>query len=238
MARNLWSDRPLGVKLATLVAAGAVVLAVFAAIAVQALSATGERTDVLLATTAATGSALEADMMHDAVRGDVLSALLAGGGPDHRAAAADLGDHAGTFREVLAAVAAAGLDPAVAAAVAEVTPQVEAYLASADRIVTLAATDPAGARAAYPQFVAAFGTLEEALPAVDDAVAQEAVAVADESAAQRRTAISLSVVVAVAGSWCWARWAGGSPARSSGRCAGWGPSSPAWRTATCAARPV
>jgi methyl-accepting chemotaxis protein len=199
MARNLWSDRPLGVKLATLVAAGAVVLAVFAAIAVQALSATGERTDVLLATTAATGSALEADMMHDAVRGDVLSALLAGGGPDHRAAAADLGDHAGTFREVLAAVAAAGLDPAVAAAVAEVTPQVEAYLASADRIVTLAATDPAGARAAYPQFVAAFGTLEEALPAVDDAVAQEAVAAADESAAQRRTAISLSVVVAVAG---------------------------------------
>ena len=36
MARTLWSDRPLGVKLATLVGAGAVSLGVFAVITVQA----------------------------------------------------------------------------------------------------------------------------------------------------------------------------------------------------------
>ncbi|MGY1640245.1 methyl-accepting chemotaxis protein [Geodermatophilus sp. SYSU D00703] len=199
MARNLWSDRPLGVKLAALVAAGAVVLALFAVIAVRALSATGERTDQLLATTAATGSALEADMMHDAVRGDVLSALLAAPGPEHRAAVADLAEHTTTFRQVLAAVSDGGLAPAVADAVEEVTPEVEAYLASADRIVVLAGSDPAAARAAYPQFAEAFGALEEALPTVDGAVAREAAEAAAESAAQRTTAITLSVVVAVAG---------------------------------------
>ena len=80
MSRSLWSDRPLGVKLAALVAAGAVALGVFAVVTVQALDGTGERTDDVLASAEATGDALEADMMHDAVRGDVLQALLSVGG--------------------------------------------------------------------------------------------------------------------------------------------------------------
>ena len=45
MARSLWSDRPLGVKLAALVAAGASALAVFAFVAVSALQTTGDHTD-------------------------------------------------------------------------------------------------------------------------------------------------------------------------------------------------
>ncbi len=49
MPRSLWSDRPLGAKLAVLVAAGALPLAAFAVIAVQALQGTGERTEDLLA---------------------------------------------------------------------------------------------------------------------------------------------------------------------------------------------
>ena len=65
MARNLWSDRPLGVKLASLVGAGAVALAVFATVTVMALQEAGERTDVLLSTTHATAEGLEADMIHD-----------------------------------------------------------------------------------------------------------------------------------------------------------------------------
>jgi len=48
MAR-IWSDRPLGVKLAALVAAGALALAVFAVITVQALNGTGETAGELLA---------------------------------------------------------------------------------------------------------------------------------------------------------------------------------------------
>ena len=54
MARNMWSDRPLGVKLAALVGAGAVSLGVVAVITVQALNGTGVTADELLAGAEAT----------------------------------------------------------------------------------------------------------------------------------------------------------------------------------------
>ena len=117
MARSFWSDRPLGVKLAVLVATGAAALGVFAVVTVEEFQGVGERVDTLLATNAATAAALEADMMHDAVRGDVLAALVSGGaGPEYDAAAADLADHAENFRTQLDAVAAS------AAAAATVSP--------------------------------------------------------------------------------------------------------------------
>ena len=194
-----WSDRPLGVKLAVLVTAGALALAAFAVLTVSALHGSGERTDVLLATTRATGSALEADMMHDAVRGDVLQALLTGTGAQYTGAVEDLAAHTATFREVLAAVGDAGLGGDVGAAVEGVTPAVEDYLAAAGRIVTLAGSDLAAARAAYPDFAAAFAVLEDELPAVGEAVGAQADAAARASEEQRDTAVTLALAVAVAG---------------------------------------
>ena len=199
MVRSLWSDRPLGVKLAALVAAGAVALGVFALITVQALQGTGERTDVLLATTHATGKALEADMMHDAVRGDVLQALLYGAGPEYSSAVSDLEEHAGVFREALVGVGEDHLGDDVAAAVADATVAVEEYLASADRIVQQAGVDPVGARASYPEFLAAFSALEESLPVVGEAVAAHAEDAAQQTTEQRSTAITLALIVATVG---------------------------------------
>ncbi len=197
--RRTWSDRPLGVKLAALVTAGALTLAVFAALTVSALHGSGERTDVLLATTRATASALEADMMHDAVRGDVLQALLTGTGGQYTGAVTDLRDHTATFRAVLAAVAGSGLGGEVGSAVEDVTPAVDSYLAAAERIVTLAGQDLAAARAAYPEFAAAFALLEEELPSVGAAVGAQADAAARASDDQRATAVTLALVVAVTG---------------------------------------
>src|SRR5215217_2338776 len=123
MNSNLWSDRPLGMKLAALVAAGAVSLGVFAVVTVQALEGTGERTADVLASSEATGDALESDMMHDAVRGDVLQALLSGGAdPQYSAAATDLADHSQNFRDIFGEIKDDGLSPEVVAAVDEVTP--------------------------------------------------------------------------------------------------------------------
>jgi methyl-accepting chemotaxis protein len=199
MAHSLWSDRPLGVKLTAIVAAGAAALGVFAVITVQALQGTGERAQELLATTQATGEALEADMMHDAVRADVLQALLNPKGSQYESAAADLADHSGRFREILGAVADQHVSTDVDAAVAAVTPLVEQYLTSADAIMTTIARNPAQASAAYPDFLATFSTLEDELPSVGAAVetaATDAVAATDE---QRGTAITLAIIVAAVG---------------------------------------
>src|SRR3954447_17630540 len=157
MARNLWSDRQLGVKLAALVAAGGVSLGLFAVVTVQALGSTGERTDDVLASAEATGDALEAGMMHDAVRADVLQALLSGGaGSQYSGAVSDLTDHGDRFRELFAEMLDDDLSPDVVDAVEDLTPSVESYLASAQQIVGLAGTSPGAARAAYPEFSAAF----------------------------------------------------------------------------------
>jgi methyl-accepting chemotaxis protein len=199
MSRNLWSDRPLGMKLSALVAVGTVSLAVFAVITVHALQATGDRTAELLVTTDATGKALEADMMHDAVRGDVLQALLNGAGPLYDSAVADLRDHSATMHEVLAAVRGDGLDPEVAAAVDKVSPVVDAYLTSAQHVVVLAGQNRVQAQLAYPGFLQVFSALEKSLPNVGEAVRAAATAAADTSTQERSTAIRLSVLVAAAG---------------------------------------
>ena len=165
MARNLWSDRPLGVKLGALVAAGAVVLAVFALIAIRALQSTETTAGELLASAEVTGDVLTADMMHDAVRGDVLQALVSGGQGDlYRGAVADLAEHDQTFRDLLAEIAGDDLSPEIVTAVEEVAPAVDAYLLAARQIVTTAGRDPVAAQAAYPAFGQAFSALEDELP--------------------------------------------------------------------------
>jgi methyl-accepting chemotaxis protein len=200
MSSNVWSDRPLGVKLSALVGVGAVSLSVFAVITVQALQGTGATADELLASAEGTEDVLLADMMHDAVRGDVLQALVSGGqGPLYAGAQADLAEHDEFFRTILAEVVADDLSPEVDAAVAEVTPAVEAYLATAQDIVSTAGVNPARANAAYPQFASDFAVLEDELPMLGDAVAAFGEEAAAHSEGQRGTAITLALVVAAAG---------------------------------------
>ncbi|TFV86311.1 methyl-accepting chemotaxis protein [Blastococcus sp. CT_GayMR16] len=199
MAHSLWSDRPLGVKLAALVATGTVALGVFAVITVQALQGTGDRAEELLATTEATGQALEADMMHDAVRADVLQALLNPVGPQYQSAATDLADHSANFREILATVADEHISTDVAAAVEAVTPTVEQYLTSADAIMTTIARNPSQAGAAYPDFLQTFSTLEDELPTVGAAVESAAADAVQATTEQRHTAITLAIIVAAVG---------------------------------------
>src|SRR5215218_3617585 len=158
MVRKLWSDRPLGMKLAALVTAGALALAVFALITVQALNGTGQTADQLLAASEATEDVLLADMMHDAVRADVLQALLsAGQGALYASAVSDLADHSDNFRAIIDEALADELSPEVLAALESVQAPVEGYLDSAQHLVSTAGIDPASARAEYPAFAGAFG---------------------------------------------------------------------------------
>ena len=190
-----WSDRPLKVKLAVLVAVGTVGMAAVAGVGVSALDEAGQRSEQLRGAAAATGSALEADMMHDAVRADVLQSLLSGSGPLYESAVADLAEHAATLRSTLSQVADAGLAPEVSAAVERVTPSVEEYLDAAATIVDAAGTNLRTATSLYPRFLTAFSALEDALPEMGEAIGAYAEQVVEDDVAGQRTALVLVLSV-------------------------------------------
>ncbi len=195
-----FADSSVRTRVLGLVATGVVVVAVFGLLAVQQMRGAGERSQVLLRANTATRAALMADMMHDAVRGDVLLAEgSTGTAASRRDAAASLAEHAATLRAELQKVRAAGLGGDVTASVDEVLPGVTAYVDAGTAAVDLAARDVDAARASYPAFQKAFETLESELPTVAHTVARHATSAQEGIASQRASAIRLLVLVALAG---------------------------------------
>jgi methyl-accepting chemotaxis protein len=113
----------------------------------------------------------DADMMHDAMRGDVLAAQLAAIRRDQAQLAevtTDIAAHEKRFRENVADLEALPLPEKLKADVAAVRPTLEAYAASGLKIVKLAGESAAACEKELPAFIAAFGALEKALEALSD----------------------------------------------------------------------
>ena len=128
----------------------------------------------------------EADMMHDALRADVLAALLGA----KRAAAAeiadaakDLAEHEKLFRESIAANKALSLPAVITSEFNGVSQPLDAYIATAASIVKTAATDVAAAEASLPAFIKAFSILEEKMGTISDKIQAEAQRINAEAAA-------------------------------------------------------
>ena len=193
-----FADRGVRTKVLTLVGVALAAFMVLGGVAISKEREAGHRTDQLVAGNSATRAALMADMMHDAVRGDVLAALLADG--DSAAldqSAADLEEHKATFLAQLDAVAAAGLGAEVRSAVETVRPAVEKYVGSAAVTIDIAGSDPTAASSSYPRFSKSFEALEAELPAVADAVGARATAIQGAVERGQRDAIRLVAVVAL-----------------------------------------
>lgn len=91
--------------------------------------------------TAAVRQQMQGDMMHDALRADVLMALrLAPDAPaaDRAAVSADLAEHAQEFRAAMASLRDLNVSPGIAAQLPAVTAAVDAYVRAAEAIVTAA----------------------------------------------------------------------------------------------------
>lgn len=109
------------------------------------------------------------DMMHDALRGDVLAAMQAGSTNDtaaYKTVKEDLNEHVETFKEMFAANNALDLSADVRRALNDVQGPLDAYIASALPIVDLAGRNLAAARNDFPTFVVKFGELEDVMEAV------------------------------------------------------------------------
>jgi methyl-accepting chemotaxis protein len=131
--------------------------------------------DVSITSTSAVLNQKQADMMHDALRGDVLFALVTGpyGAPeDQETIKTDLIDHVASFEESVAKLQALPLAPEIRKAVDDVVPPLHAYVAAAKEIVPLALADTVAGREKFPQFMAAFTDLEGRMEALGELIEQ------------------------------------------------------------------
>lgn len=91
---------------------------------------------------------MEGDMMHDALRADVLAAFVVqpGDGAAAEQVRQDLQEHSQWFRKVVEQNQGLPLNDAIHQALVELRPDLEAYIGAAESIVGKALLDPVAAR--------------------------------------------------------------------------------------------
>ena len=179
---------------------------------VLAVGATGYLAASRLATAAghittagsALKSQLQADQAHDALRSDVLAALLSAEKPDaaeQKAIRGDLAEHAKLFRDSIQTLESMPLDDAARAATAKVRPALAAYVDIATAVVGLAFTDRAAAQAKMPDFLTQFKHVEKEMEALSDLIedgAKQTQADSEATAVTARLTIAAAIVLGCA----------------------------------------
>jgi methyl-accepting chemotaxis protein len=188
-------------KVGALAALGVMVGVVLVGLADRSLGTVERRLNAQVTTSEALRNHLEGDMMHDALRADVLAALGARTADDKASVRADLADHAKTFRARLAANQKLPLAPEVRRSIASVTKPLAAYIESAQTTVAAALADPEAARAQLPEFMERFHAMEDAQEKVSDqvvAASRNAKLAASRSVKDARRVEVLGLIVALA----------------------------------------
>jgi methyl-accepting chemotaxis protein len=120
---------------------------------------------------------MQADMMHDALRGDVQAALIAaltGATGKQAEILADLDEHTKRFNDSLANIVKLPLDPQVREAVDSIRPVLADYLQLAQSVTRLAFTDAVAAERQLPKFLDAFKVLEGEMGKLSEKVEENA----------------------------------------------------------------
>lgn len=133
------------------------------------MSEAGDSLAGVVQTSHALRNHIEGDMMHDALRADVLTVLLAESPDEQRQAADSLHEHTRHFRDLLDEnKKIASTD--VQSVLADVRSPLDTYIANAEAIVAAAATDKARARSLLPAFMSSFEDLEGRMARVSDRI--------------------------------------------------------------------
>jgi len=118
-------------------------------------------------------NSVEIDMMHDALRADVLNAYLAIANGDKTSGKQindDARNHNDRFIELLSETEGLPVEPEIRIAIAEIKPTVKEYLQAGQDITQLALTDPASAQSKRAGFERLFKKLEFDLEKTSDIV--------------------------------------------------------------------
>jgi methyl-accepting chemotaxis protein len=141
-------------------------------------------------------------MMHDAIRGDVLLALLSSQTQDAAGLAEaqkDLVEHAAAFNKAIAEMQALPISDSAKAVVSKVGPALQAYVDSATSVQKLAVGNAAGATAAMPEFQKAFKNLEAAMEEQSGAIEKDVEAFSNEATSRANGAkVQVGIGLAVA----------------------------------------
>jgi methyl-accepting chemotaxis protein/methyl-accepting chemotaxis protein-1 (serine sensor receptor) len=120
---------------------------------------------------------LESDMMHDAIRGDVMTALYSaqiGDVEAQNAVKADIIEHADIFRENVANTLSLNISADIDSALNAMKPDQESYIDAGAHMVALSFTDLAAAHAALPEFLTTFRQLEDEMGTFSETVGSNA----------------------------------------------------------------
>jgi methyl-accepting chemotaxis protein len=192
--------------------AGASAAALVGGIGLFASTRLGGAIDSAILSSQALQASQEADMMHDAVRGDGQLALFGAlqNSPERiEEAAKGLNDHAKTFNDALARLDALPLADESRAALHKSKPLVQKYLETADRLVKAARTDQASAEQMVPALQAAFSELETEMAALSDTIEKHGDALneqAQSSVTATQAAIGIALALATAAMVVLALW--------------------------------
>src|SRR6478735_10750632 len=125
----------IGKKLIGLGLLAATLTAVVGAVGVRGINTVDVAMDQITLMASAMKNHINADMMHDALRADVLRALNAARDKDRAeetAVRGDIASHAAKFRNYIGANQELALDSTTRAALTEITPSLEAYIRDAE----------------------------------------------------------------------------------------------------------
>jgi len=193
----------MSIKLRLLLLTGTSVLAVLLISLVSYLS--NARTEAAMidseVSMIALSNHLEADMMHDALRADVLLAMLVGLGKsdtDRDQVVAGLAEHAAHFRKVLADNLALPLSQSLTSALEKIKPGLDAYIVAGERIVDLALNRPERAQQELAQFSSAFTRLEGEMSSLSELIESNSKASGESTRTATRNAnFALGVVLVI-----------------------------------------
>ncbi|MEG3178002.1 methyl-accepting chemotaxis protein [Sphingomonas sp. RB3P16] len=143
-----------------------------------------------------------ADMMHDAVRADVLAILESNdpsSGLKRSEISADFDEHLKALRKGIAADGAFDGSADVKAVTAQLPAPMQSYTDAAERIFAESGSDPTAARRNLPSFFVQFRALETSMAKASDAIITHAQRTSDRAETVGTTAIILLVIVLALG---------------------------------------
>jgi methyl-accepting chemotaxis protein len=156
-----------------------------------------------------------ADMMHDALRGDAIAAMLAAHQDDQtmlKDVTKDFEEHAAALREKMAENQARPLDADIKQHLAAVATPLEHYVKVVGETVTLAQKDVAAAKAKFPFLQQSFREMEKAMEGFSDSIESAATRTNEESVGHFRAfktrvvgTVALGLVLLTLLSWIVAR---------------------------------